>query len=418
MEPTATTAPALPRSLEEIRSEFPILDREIHGEPLAYLDNGATSQKPLAVIEALDRYWRFENSNVHRGVHTISEEATALYEEARQTLAAHIGADHREVVFVRNATEALNLVAYSWGRANVGEGDRILLTEMEHHSNVVPWYQLAQEKGAVLDWAPVTDEGRLDLDALAALTERGPKLVCVAHVSNVLGTINPVAEIARLAHDAGALVVVDGAQGGPKLELDMAALGVDFYALTSHKMYGPTGIGALFGRRELLEEMPPFIGGGSMIKKVGRELITWADLPAKFEGGTPAIGEAVGYGAAVRWLDELGLEGIHAAETELTSYALERIGEVPGLTIFGPPVGEDRGGIVSFAIDGVHAHDISEILDRHGIAVRAGHHCAQPLMERLGVPATTRASLAVYNTRAEIDRLIDGLLDVRRIFDL
>jgi cysteine desulfurase / selenocysteine lyase len=418
MEPTATTAPALPRSLDEIRGEFPILDREIHGEPLAYLDNGATSQKPLAVIESLDRYWRSENANVHRGVHTISEEATSLYEGARRTLAAHIGADHREVIFVRNATEALNLVAYSWGRTNVGEGDRIVLTEMEHHSNVVPWYQLAQEKGAVLDWAPVTDEGRLDPDALAALIEKGPKLVCVAHVSNVLGTINPIAEIARLAHEAGALVVVDGAQGGPKLELEMAELGADFYALTSHKMYGPTGIGALFGRRELLEAMPPFIGGGSMIKKVGRELITWADLPAKFEGGTPAIGEAVGYGAAVRWLDELGLEAVHVAEAELTGYALERIGEVPGLTIFGPPAGDDRGGIISFAIDGVHAHDISEILDRHGIAVRAGHHCAQPLMQRLGVPATTRASLAVYNTRAEVDRLIDGLLDVRRVFDL
>jgi cysteine desulfurase / selenocysteine lyase len=418
MEPTATTALTLPRSLEQIRAEFPILEREIHGQPLAYLDNGATSQKPLAVIEALDRYWRTENANVHRGVHTISEEATALYEDARRTLAAHIGADHREVIFVRNATEALNLVAYSWGRDNVAEGDRIVLTEMEHHSNVVPWYQLAREKGAVLDWAPITDEGRLDLDALAALIERGPKLVCLAHVSNVLGTINPVAEVARLAHDAGALVVVDGAQGGPKLELDMAELGADFYALTAHKMYGPTGIGALFGRRELLEAMPPFIGGGSMIKKVGRELITWARLPAKFEGGTPAIGEAVGYGAAVRWLDELGLEAVHAAEAELTSYALERIAEVPGLTIFGPPAGDDRGGIVSFAIDGVHAHDISEILDRHGIAVRAGHHCAQPLMERLGVPATTRASLAVYNTREEIDRLVEGLLDVRRVFDL
>jgi cysteine desulfurase / selenocysteine lyase len=418
VEPTAATAPALPRSVEEIRSEFPILQRDVHGEPLAYLDNGATSQKPLAVIEALDLYWRSENANVHRGVHTLSEEATALYEEARRTLAAHIGADHREVIFVRNATEALNLVAYSWGRTSVREGDRIVVTEMEHHSNIVPWYQLAQEKGAVLDWAPITDEGRLDLDALAALIERGPKLVCIAHVSNVLGTINPVAEIARLAHEAGALVVVDGAQGGPKLELDMAELGADFYALTAHKMYGPTGIGALFGRRELLEAMPPFIGGGSMIKKVGRELITWAGLPAKFEGGTPAIGEAVGYGAAVRWLDELGLEAVHAAEAELAAYALERIAEVPDLTVFGPPAGDDRGGIVSFAIEGVHAHDVSEILDRHGIAVRAGHHCAQPLMERLGVPATTRASFAVYNTRAEVDRLIDGLLDVRRVFDL
>jgi len=322
------------------------------------------------------------------------------------------------VIFVRNATEALNLVAYSWGRTNLTAGDRIVVTEMEHHSNVVPWYQVAQEKGAQLDWAPITDEGRLDMDAFAALLEQGPKLVAVAHVSNVLGTINPIREIARMTHDAGALLVVDGAQAGPKLELDMAELGADFYAVTAHKMYGPTGIGALFGRRELLEEMPPFIGGGSMIRKVSKELITWADLPAKFEGGTPAIGEAVGFGAAVRWIDDLGLPAIHAAEAELTSYALERVAEVPDLTIFGPPAGDERGGIVSFAMEGVHAHDISEILDRHGVAVRAGHHCAQVLMERLGVPATTRASFAVYNTREEVDRLVDGLLDARRVFDL
>ena len=418
MEPTATTAPSLPRSIEEIRAEFPILARRVHGEPLAYLDNGATAQKPLAVIDTLDRYWREHNANVHRGVHTLSEEATALYEEARLTIATHLGADQREVVFVRNATEALNLVAYSWGRTNVKARDRIVVTEMEHHSNVVPWYQVAREKGADLDWAPIDDEGRLDLEALAALLERGPKLVCVAHVSNVLGTINPIPEIARMAHEAGALLVVDGAQAGPKLELDMAGLGADFYAITAHKMYGPTGVGALFGRRELLEEMPPFIGGGSMIRKVSKELITWADLPAKFEGGTPAIAEAIGFGAAVRWIDELGLPAIHAAEAELTAYALERIGEVPGLTVFGPPAGDERGGIVSFAMDGVHAHDVSEILDRHGVAVRAGHHCAQVLMQRLGVPATTRASLAVYNTRDEVDRLIDALLDVRRVFEL
>ncbi len=418
MEPTATTAPSLPRSIEEIRAEFPILARRVHGEPLAYLDNGATAQKPLAVIDTLDRYWREHNANVHRGVHTLSEEATALYEEARLTIASHLGADQREVVFVRNATEALNLVAYSWGRTNVKARDRIVVTEMEHHSNVVPWYQVAREKGADLDWAPIDDEGRLDLEALAALLERGPKLVCVAHVSNVLGTINPIPEIARMAHEAGALLVVDGAQAGPKLELDMAELGADFYAITAHKMYGPTGVGALFGRRELLEEMPPFIGGGSMIRKVSKELITWADLPAKFEGGTPAIAEAIGFGAAVRWIDELGLPAIHAAEAELTAYALERIGEVPGLTVFGPPAGDERGGIVSFAMDGVHAHDVSEILDRHGVAVRAGHHCAQVLMQRLGVPATTRASLAVYNTRDEVDRLIDALLDVRRVFEL
>jgi cysteine desulfurase / selenocysteine lyase len=418
MEPTATIAPALPRSIEEIRAEFPILARQIHGRPLAYLDNGATAEKPLAVIETLDRYWREQNANVHRGVHTLSEEATALYEQARRTVAEHLGADPREVIFVRNATEGLNLVAYSWARTNLTEGDRILVTEMEHHSNVVPWYQVAEEKGAHLDWTPITDEGRLDLDGLALLLERGPKLVCVAHVSNVLGTINPVAEVARMAHDAGALLVVDGAQAGPKLELDMAELGADFYAITSHKMYGPTGIGALFGRRGLLEEMPPFIGGGSMIRKVSKELITWADLPAKFEGGTPAIGEAIGFGAAVRWLEGLGLPAVHAAEAELAAYALERVGEVPGVTVFGPPAGDDRGGIVSFSMEGVHAHDVSEILDRHGVAVRAGHHCAQVLMQRLGVPATTRASLAVYNTRGEVDRLVQGLLETRRVFDL
>jgi len=418
MEPTATTAPSLPRSIEEIRAEFPILARRVHGEPLAYLDNGATAQKPLAVIETLDRYWREHNANVHRGVHTLSEEATALYEDARLTVASHLGADRREVVFVRNATEALNLVAYSWGRTNLKARDRIVVTEMEHHSNVVPWYQVAREKGADLDWAPIDDEGRLDLDAFGSLLERGPKLVCVAHVSNVLGTINPIAEIARMTHEAGALLVVDGAQAGPKLEVDMAELGADFYAITAHKLYGPTGVGALFGRRELLEEMPPFIGGGSMIRKVSKELITWADLPAKFEGGTPPIGEAIAFGEAVRWLDELGLPAVHAAEAELTAYGLERLAEVPGLTLFGPPAGDDRGGIISFDMEGVHPHDISEILDRHGVAVRAGHHCAQVLMQRLGVPATSRASFAVYNTRSEVDRLIEGLLDARKVFGL
>jgi cysteine desulfurase / selenocysteine lyase len=415
MEPTAT-APSLPRALDEVRAEFPVLSREVHGEPLAYLDNGATSQKPLAVIDTLDRFLREHNANVHRGVHTLSEEATRAYEEARQTIAAHIGADRREVIFTKNATEAINLVAYSWGRANVGEGDRIVLTEMEHHSNIVPWYQLAEEKGALLEFAPITDEGHLDMGALSKILGEGAKLVCVAHVSNVLGTINPVTEIARMAHEAGALLVVDGAQAGPKLRLDMPSLGADFYALTGHKMYGPTGIGVLFGRRELLDGMQPFIGGGSMIKKVSREKITWASLPAKFEGGTPPIAEAIGLGAAVSWLDELGLDAVHAAERELSDYALDLLGEVEGLTIFGPPAGDERGGIFSFDLAGVHGHDVAEILDRHGVAVRAGHHCAQILMGRLGVAATTRASVAVYNTREEIDRLAEGLADVRRIF--
>jgi cysteine desulfurase/selenocysteine lyase len=416
--PAASSTPATLPPLEEIRGQFPLLATEQDGKPLAYLDNGATSQKPLAVIEALDRYWRSQNANVHRGVYRLSEKATEAYERSRQLVAARLGADRREVIFVRNATEALNLVAYSWGRANIKRGDRILLTEMEHHSNIVPWYQLAAERGAELDWAPVTEAGRLDLEAFRSLLERRPGVVAITHVSNVLGTVNPIAEIARLAHDAGALVVVDGAQAGPKLPLDMAELGADFYALTAHKMYGPTGIGALYGRRELLEEMPPFIGGGSMIRRVQRDEITWAELPAKFEGGTPAIGEAIGYAAAVEWLDALGLHAAHTHEARVGAYALERLAEVPGLRVFGPPPGDDRVGIISFVLDGVHAHDVSEILDRHAVCVRAGHHCAQILMDRLGVPATARASLAVYNTPQEIDRLVEALHDVRRVFEL
>jgi cysteine desulfurase / selenocysteine lyase len=412
------TYPALSRPIDEVRSEFPILSRRVHDRPIAYLDNGATAQKPLAVIEALDRYWREHNANVHRGVHTLSEEATAMYEDARATIARHLGARPREVVFTRNVTGSLNLVAHAWGRANVAAGDRILLTEMEHHSNIVPWYLLAQEVGAELDWVPVDGDGRLDMEALTAALDRGPKLVGVAHVSNVLGTINPVGEIVRLAHDAGAIVVVDGAQAAPKLELDLPELGADFYGFTGHKLYGPTGVGVLWGRGELLDEMGPFEGGGSMIRKVTKERITWASVPARFEAGTPPIGEAIGLAAAVEWLDALGLEAAHAHEAEVGAYALERLAEIPGLRIFGPPAGDDRVGIVSFALEGVHPHDVSEILDRHAIAVRAGHHCAQILMDRLGVAATTRASLAVYNTREEVDRLVEGVHDVRRVFEL
>jgi cysteine desulfurase/selenocysteine lyase len=403
---------------EEIRSEFPILERRVHGERIAYLDSGATAQKPLAVIEALDRFWRHENANVHRGVYTLSEEATAMYERARHTVARHIGAEPREVIFTRNATEAINLVANSWGRANLGPGDRILLTELEHHSNIVPWYLIARERGAELDWAPVTDDGRLDMDALRSLLERGPKLVAMAHVSNVLGTVNPVAEVARLAHDAGATVLVDGAQAAPKMALDVGELGADFYAFTGHKAYGPTGIGVLHGRLELLREMGPFLGGGSMIRTVRRDEITWADVPARFEAGTPPIGEAIGLGAAIEWLEGVGLDAVHARDAELATYALERLSAVPGLRVFGPPAGEGRGGIISFELEGVHAHDVSEILDRHAVCVRAGHHCAQVLMERLGVAATTRASFGVYNTREEIERLIEALHDTRRVFQL
>jgi cysteine desulfurase / selenocysteine lyase len=403
--------------LEQIRAQFPALEREVAGQPVAYLDSGASAQQALASIDAVDDYVRRHHSNVHRGAHTLSAEATELYEGARRTVAAHLGAgDRREVIFVRNATEAINLVARAWGDANVGAGDRLLLTEMEHHSNLVPWQQLAERAGAEIDWVPVDDEGRLEMDAFAALLERGPKLVAVAHVSNVLGTENPLAEIARLAHDAGALVLADGAQGAPKLPLDVAELGVDFYALTGHKAYAPTGIGALWGRLDLLREMPPFLGGGSMIRKVTREGTTFADPPARFEAGTPAIAPAIGLAAALRWLDEVGMENVRAHEIEMADYALARLSEVPGLRLFGPPRGPERLGPVSFELEGVHAHDVSEILDRHGVAVRAGHHCAQVLMERLGVAATARASFGVYTTTAEIDRLVDGLEDARRVF--
>jgi len=402
----------------EIRAQFPILERRVNGHPIAYLDSGATAQKPLAVIEALDRFWRHENANVHRGVYTLSEEATALYERARHTVARHVGGEPREVVFTRNATEAINLVANSWGRANLGPGDRVLVSELEHHSNIVPWYLIARERGAELDWAPITDDGRLDLEGFRALLERGPKLVAIAHVSNVLGTVNPVAEIARMAHDAGAVVVADGAQAAPKMALDVRELDTDFYAFTGHKAYGPTGIGVLHGRRDLLEAMGPFIGGGSMIKSVRKDEITWAGLPARFEAGTPPIGEAIGLSAAIEWLEGVGLEAVHAHDAALATYALERLADVPGLRVFGPEAGEGRGGIVSFELEGIHPHDVSEILDRHGVCVRAGHHCAQVLMERLGVAATTRASFGAYTTTEEIDRLVEGLHDARRIFRL
>jgi cysteine desulfurase/selenocysteine lyase len=421
MEPLAATATGKGGSLDadRIRAAFPALEREVNGRPVAYLDSGASSQRVLASIQAVDRYERRHHSNVHRGSHTLSAEATAAYEGARATVADHVGAsDRREIVFVRNATEAINLVARAWGDTNVGEGDRILLTELEHHSNIVPWQQLAERAGAEIDWAPIDEAGGLDMEAFGRLLERGPKLVAVAHVSNVLGSENPIARIARLAHDAGALLLVDGAQAAPKLPLDVGGLGVDFYAFTGHKLYGPTGIGALWGRLELLREMPPFLGGGSMIRKVGRQRTTYADPPARFEAGTPAIAQAIGMASALRWLDGIGMEAVAAHEREIAERTLARVAEVPGLRVFGPPASPERLGPVSFAIDGVHAHDVSEILDRHGVAVRAGHHCAQPLMERLGVPATARASFGIYTTPEEIDRLVEALLDVRRVFEL
>jgi cysteine desulfurase / selenocysteine lyase len=423
MEPVSAKSPAAaaPFSIEKVRSAFPALEREVHGQPVAYLDSGASAQRVLASIQSVDRYERRHHSNVHRGSHTLSAEATEAYEGARATVADHIGAaDRREVVFVRNATEAINLVARAWGDANVGAGDRIVLTEMEHHSNIVPWQQLAERVGAQVDWAPIDDEGRLDMEAFEALLERGPKLVAVSHVSNVLGTENPIAEISRLAHAAGAKVLADGAQSAPKMPLDMSELGIDFYAITGHKLYGPTGIGALWTRLDLLREMPPFLGGGSMIRKVSREGTTYADVPARFEAGTPAITQAIGMASALRWLDSdsIGMAAVRAHEEQIADYALEQLEEVSGLRVFGPPRGGGRLGPVSFEIEGIHAHDISEILDRHGVAVRAGHHCAQVLMDRLEITATARASFGVYTTPEEIDRLIVGLEDARKVFGL
>ncbi len=413
---TVSTAPF---PIEKVRAAFPALQREVHGRPVAYLDSGASAQRVLASIQAVDRYERAHHSNVHRGSHTLSAEATAAYEGARATAADHLGAaDRREVIFVRNATEAINLVARAWGDANLGAGDRVLLTEMEHHSNIVPWQQLAERAGAEVDWVPVDDDGLLDMAAFAQLLEREPKLVAVTHVSNVLGTENPIAEIARLAHEAGALVLVDGAQAAPKLALDVGELGADFYALTGHKLYAPTGIGALWARLDLLREMPPFLGGGSMIRKVTKDGTTYADPPARFEAGTPAIAQAIGMASALRWLDGLGMDAVRDHERATTAYALERLAEIPDLRVFGPAPGPERIGPVSFELEGVHAHDVSEILDRHGVAVRAGHHCAQPLMDRLGVAATARASFGVYTTEEEIDRLLEGLHDARKVFGL
>ena len=403
-----TAQVALPRSVEEIRADFPILAREFGGKPLVYLDNAATSQKPESVIEAIDSYYRRSNANVHRSMHELAAEAESLYEGGRAKVASLIGVRARELVFVRNATEAINLVRYTWARENVGEGDVVLITEMEHHSNVVPWQLLCQERGARLEYLRVDGEGRLDLSELDERLAGGRvRLVAATHVSNVLGTINPVADIAE----------VDGAQAVPQMPVDVEATGADFYAFTGHKMLGPTGIGALWGRRELLEAMPPFMGGGSMIKAVEDDHSTWAAVPAKFEAGTPAIAEGAGLGAAADYLTSLGMDAVRAHERELTAYALERLGGLSGVTVFGPGDAGDRGSLVSFAVEGIHPHDLAELCNRDAVAIRAGHHCAQPLMRRLGVPATARASFSVYNTPEEVDRLIDALENAKRVFD-
>lgn len=405
------------RSLTDCRADFPILAREVRpGVPLVYFDSTATAQKPRAVIEAMDAYYRRSNANVHRGIHTLAEEATALYEGARDQVQRFINArSPKEVIFTRNATEAINLVAQSWGRAHLRAGDVIVLTEMEHHSNLVPWQMLAAEKGARLEFIPVTDDGLLDLAALDHLLALGPKLVSLTHMSNVLGTINPIAEIAARAKAAGATVLVDGAQSVPHFAVDVQALGADFLAFSSHKMCGPTGLGVLWGRQEMLEAMPPFLGGGDMIRRVYLREFKANELPYKFEAGTPAIAEAVGLGAAVDYLTSIGMEAIAAHERALIAYALERLEEVPGVRVYGPPA-EKKGGVAAFTLEGVHPHDIAQVLDRDGIAVRAGHHCAMPLHDRFNLPATARASFYLYNTTAEVDKLIEGLYKVKRLF--
>ncbi len=396
------------------RVDFPILRQKVRGKPLVYLDNAATTQKPRVVLDAITRYYEEENSNVHRGVHLLSERATKAYEGARAKVARFLGAELREVIFVRGTTEAVNLVAQTFGRRRVGAGDEVLITEMEHHSNIVPWQMLCAEKGANLRVAPVTDAGDLDLDALEGLLGPRTRLLAVTQVSNALGTVNPIDEIVRRAHARGVPVLVDGAQGMPHLGFDVRASGADFYAFSGHKIYGPTGIGVLWGKREHLEEMPPWQGGGDMILSVTFDKTVYNRLPYKFEAGTPDIAGAVGLGAALDYVGALGLPKIAAHERELLAYAVEALQSIPDMRLVGTP--RERAGAVSFLLGDVHPHDIGTILDRHGIAIRAGHHCAQPLMNRYGVAATARASVALYNTRADVDALVRALHEVRKVF--
>jgi len=389
------------------------------GRPLIYLDSAATAQKPAVVIDAMSYHLRNHNANVHRGVYALAREADAAYSEARARVAAFVGAEPRTTIFTKNATEAINLVAYAWGRANVSAGDAVLITQMEHHANIVPWQVLCRERGAQLRYLEVDERGQLSLEQLDAELARGDvRLVAFAHVSNVLGTINPVAEMAARARAAGAVSLIDGAQAVPHMRVDVAEIGADFYAWTGHKAIGPTGIGVLHGREELLDGMEPFLTGGDMIASVDFQSATWNELPHKFEAGTPPIAEAVGLGAAVSYLEGLGMERVRTHERELTAYMLERLAQVPGLRVVGPPSAHERGGLASFTLEGIHPHDVAELVDRGGVCVRAGHHCAQPLMRCLGVGATARASVGVYNERADVDALIDALVAGREVFGL
>jgi cysteine desulfurase/selenocysteine lyase len=401
--------------VERIRCDFPILDQKIHGKKLVYLDNAATSQKPRAVIDAIVRYYERDNANIHRGVHTLSMRATEAHDEAREAVRHFIqAADAGEIIFVRGATEAINLVAQTYGRSNVGEGDEVLITAMEHHSNIVPWQMLCEEKGAHLRVAPINDAGELDLDAFEKLLSPRTRIVAVAHVSNALGTVNPVRKIVQLAHAHDVPVLVDGAQAVPHLPVDVQALGCDFYAFSGHKVYGPTGIGVLYGKEELLAEMPPYQGGGDMISSVTFEKTTYNVVPYKFEAGTPDIAGAIGLGAALKYIGDLGMDKVAAHGHELLSYATEAVGAIPGVRLIG--TARERAGVLSFMLDGVHPHDLGTILDREGIAIRTGHHCAQPVMDRFGIPATARASFAVYNTKEEVDALVKGIRAAHEVF--
>jgi cysteine desulfurase / selenocysteine lyase len=405
--------------LTGVKADFPIFLREFEGRALVYLDSGATSQKPAVVIEAVADHLRNHNANVHRGVYALAQEADAAYDGARRRVAAFAGAAPETTIFTKNVTEAINLVAYAWGRTNVGPGDAVLITQAEHHANIVPWQVLCRERGATLRYLEVDEHGALSLEALDAELERGDvRLVAFTHVSNVLGTINPVVEMTARVRAAGAVSLIDGAQAVPHMAVDVGAIGADFYAWTGHKALGPTGIGVLHGRREILEVMEPFLTGGDMIASVDFQSATWNELPAKFEAGTPMVAEAVGLGAAVDYLAKLGMDRVRTHERALTAYMLERLAQVPGLRVVGPPDADARGGLASFTIEGMHPHDIAELADRGGVCIRAGHHCAQPLMRCLGVSATARASVGVYNEPADIDALVETLIRGRVVFEL
>jgi cysteine desulfurase/selenocysteine lyase len=409
---TAVSSPAL-----DVRADFPILTREIDGRPLVYLDSASTSQKPEQVLAALEDYYRNHNANIHRGVYALAQEADALFEGARARIAAFVNWPAASTIFTRNVTEAINLVAYSWARTNLRSGQAVLLTQMEHHSNIVPWQLAAQATGATLRYLDVSADGKLSLEQLDGELARGDvALVAMTHVSNVLGTINPVAEVVRRAHAADALVLIDGAQAVPQMEVDLQAIGADFYAWTGHKALGPTGVGLLHARAELLEQMPPFLAGGDMIATVEAQSSTWNALPWKFEAGTSMIAQAIGLGAAIDYLSALGMANVRAHEQALTAAALERLAAMPGVSVFGPPRAEDRGGVVAFALDGIHPHDVGELLGRRAVCVRASHHCAQPLMRALGVVATARASFGPYNVAADVDALVEAIAEAQEVF--